>query len=97
MVVRGLSLYRNPYGVFRAFADEVSTCKILGGGLNAWVDLRMNGNFVCHVYLLKKTINRTSGLEHKRKAPTDSTDSSTNRHPLVETFNTACNFRGRAQ
>jgi hypothetical protein len=45
----GLSFDTNPHGIFGAFADEVATCKILGRGLNTRVDLRMNGNLVCHI------------------------------------------------
>src|SRR5690242_4155142 len=49
MIVRGLSLYGHPHAVVRALADEVATCKILRRGLNARIDLRMNGNLVRHV------------------------------------------------
>src|SRR5262249_3842609 len=53
MVVRRLSFYGNLNRIFRAFADEDAAGEILGRGLNARVDLRMDGNLVCHVNLLK--------------------------------------------
>jgi hypothetical protein len=65
MVVRGLGLYGNPHGILRAFANEVATCKILGPGLNARVDLRMDGNLVCHVTSQNKTTIELPDLNTK--------------------------------